>query len=240
MAVQQQGQFPQEDLLRELVRQEMARAQGILPQGGMGGLHAPSGGPGGGDAMGGAPGERPGGGPGNAAGAGGPGANRMRTGMDGRTSALSPFPSLAGLPPSGFPPLPQGASPQAGFPAAFQGQTAAMPLLPVAGVPAAFHVPTPMVLPAPGVTAPPAGAPGAGEEKGSHLMRAMAANLEKLRAVLQETEQIAQQMEDLLNQESRARSGGKHPGKGADAPGAQGGDGQKRGSGTRPLRVRKA
>lgn len=200
MSVQQQGQFPAEDLLRELVRQEMARAQGMLPQqGGAGGL---------------TPGK-----------------------MDGRTNAPTPFPSLGGLPPSGFPSLPQGASPQAGFPAAFQEQMAAMPVQPMPGVPAAFYVSAPMALASPGGMVPQAGLQGNGEEQGSLLRRAMAANLEKLRAVLQETEQIAQQMEDLLNQESRARSGGKTPRNGRDA---SGGDGQQGGGGTRPLRVRKA
>lgn len=77
-----------------------------------------------------------------------------------------------------------------------------------------------------------AGTPGAG------LTQAMAASLEKLRAVLVETEQIAQRMEELLNQESRARSGqaaGGRPGGGQGGAGGQGDQPQ----GTRPLRLRR-
>lgn len=205
---------------------------------------------GGGDGRNGGPGSGAGGsgdtagaagGPGDTAGAGGgPADTRMRPGLDGRTSTLNPFPPLAGLPPSGFPSLPQGALPQAGIPAAFPALAAGMPSGQVPGIPAAVYFPAPMALAAPGGMAPQAGLQGNGEAQGSQLTRAMAANLEKLRAVLQETEQIAQQMEELLNQESRARAGGKTPGDGRDASGAGVGDGRQRGQGTRPLRVRKA
>ncbi len=66
----------------------------------------------------------------------------------------------------------------------------------------------------------------AGPQQGpSDLNRAMAANLEKLRAVLAETEQIAQKMEQLLAMEGR--SAGQEQGQG----------GQPRG--LRPMRARR-
>lgn len=81
-----------------------------------------------------------------------------------------------------------------------------------------------------------------GGSGGGQLADLMAANLQKLRLVLQETEQIATQMEELLNEERRNPAGGNLGNQQGNrqVKRQEQGDGGRQRQGPRSLRGRKA